>query len=137
MRKNILKLDIPLCFRRIKEVKTDNITSFIVIIATCFDPKGSHHAKYLLKHITSYNCFYQIQICLAKQLYRLLCVLKSVQPDDDPVGSKHVAINTTNQFLLPVFTPLIKEKYFILLKIWLLPKLPPIVRPPKLVQLVT
>jgi hypothetical protein len=37
-------------------------------------------------------------------------VLRSTEPDDDPLGSKNVAINTTNKAALMLFTPLIKRK---------------------------
>jgi hypothetical protein len=38
---SLVELDIPLCFRIIKGVKTVNTTLFIVFIATCFNPTGS------------------------------------------------------------------------------------------------
>jgi hypothetical protein len=37
--------------------------------------------------------------------FQLLCVLLIIWPDDKPLVSKHVAINTTNEVILKVFTP--------------------------------
>jgi hypothetical protein len=42
-------------------------------------------------------------------MYDLLCVLISILPGDIPLGSKHVAINTTTKVVLPVFTPLTEK----------------------------
>jgi hypothetical protein len=37
--------------------------------------------------------------------------LTNIQPDDKPLGSKHVALKTTNKVVLTDFTPLIVRKH--------------------------
>lgn len=75
-----------------KGVRTINTNISVVFTATCFDLKGVF--------IIRLNAYYN----------KLLCVLRSTAPDDDPVQSKHVAINTTNKIVLTFFTPSTKRK---------------------------
>ena len=44
------------------------------------------------------------------KLHGPACVVISIQPQDDSLGSKRVAINTTNNIVLPRFTALIIRK---------------------------
>ena len=41
----------------------------------------------------------------------LFYIVTGIWPDDNPLGSKHVAINNTNKVMLAVLTPLIIRKH--------------------------